>query len=256
MITPEEFDQRIERDGVVIFPDIIPEPRLVQLRNDVEKAYAINRAMQKRNGVDFPGVAHHMIKSVWRHGTLCDLLEEFPLKSYIDVYFGGPYILNTISGIINFPESTAEYQNRPHRDIRSYFPVRLSINLFVFLDDFTKENGATHFLRGSHLKEAMPTQQDFDSNSEIMLGKAGSIAVFNSDLVHAGGKNITEKMRRGLSYTLVRPFMKQQCQYHDLITDSDSEWMKQLLGYNARTAKDLNEWYQPPERRMYKSGQG
>jgi hypothetical protein len=29
-----------------------------------------------------------------------------------------------------------------------------------------------------------------------------------------------------------------------------------MLGYNARVPATLEEWYQPPERRMYKPGQG
>lgn len=256
MMGLEAFEIAIQNEGAVVFPEVVGAEMLEKLRRDVAIAYDINRAMQKRNGVDFPGVAHHVIKSVWRGGSFCDYLEMFPLKEYVDAYFSGPYILNTISAIPNLPQAERAYQNRPHRDMRSYFPVRLSLNLFVFLDDFTPENGATLFLRGSHLKAEMPTDEEFFPRAEQMLGKAGSIAIFNSDLVHAGGLNKTDKPRRGLSYTLVRPFMKQQCEYHSLITDSDSDWMKQLLGYNARTAKDLNEWYQPPERRMYKQGQG
>jgi hypothetical protein len=29
-----------------------------------------------------------------------------------------------------------------------------------------------------------------------------------------------------------------------------------VLGYNARVPATLDEWYQPPERRMYRSDQG
>ena len=103
----------------------------------------------------------------------------------------------------------------------------------------------------------MPTKEAFYAGAEKMLGKAGSVAVFNSDLVHAGGLNTTEKPRRCIIYTLHRPFIKQQFDYSTLIDESeDSPWLKQLLGYKSRTARTLDEWYQPPERRMYQAGQG
>jgi ectoine hydroxylase-related dioxygenase (phytanoyl-CoA dioxygenase family) len=35
-----------------------------------------------------------------------------------------------------------------------------------------------------------------------------------------------------------------------------NEKMRQLLGYNSRVPASHDEWYQPPEKRMYKPGQG
>ncbi|MEY2494829.1 MAG: hypothetical protein QOJ45_1321 [Verrucomicrobiota bacterium] len=256
MISLEEFEDRIENDGVVVFPSVVDEPMLERLRKDVATAYDINRKMQKENGVDYPGVAHHMIKSMWRGYSFADYLENLPLREYISVYFGGPYILNAFSGLLNYPDARAEYQNRPHRDVRTYFPVRLSLNMLTFLDDFTEDNGSTLYITGSHLKKEMPSNEEFHARAEKMLGPAGSIALFNSNLVHSGGRNLTDKVRRCIGFPLIRPFMKQACDYTTLVTDSDSDWMKQILGYNSRPAKDLNEFYQPVGKRTYRMGQG
>jgi hypothetical protein len=35
-----------------------------------------------------------------------------------------------------------------------------------------------------------------------------------------------------------------------------SEQVRQLLGYNARVPSNLEEWYQPPEKRFYRRDQG
>ncbi|NND90808.1 MAG: hypothetical protein HKN42_08070 [Granulosicoccus sp.] len=252
----KEFDQRLTNDGLAIFPAVIGREQLEQLRLDADIAYRKCRKIQEMNGVDFPRVAHHIIKSVWRDSSFYDLLDNLPLKEYIDDYMGGPYILNTISAIFNYQNAASELENRPHRDMRSYFPVRLSINVIIFLDDFTESNGSTLFLKGSHLKQDMPSDDEFFEGAEKMLGEAGSIALFNSDLVHSGGMNVTESTRRCIVYTLHRPFIKTQFDYSTLVEASDSDWLKQLLGYHSRTAKTLEEWYQPPEHRMYKAGQG
>jgi len=34
------------------------------------------------------------------------------------------------------------------------------------------------------------------------------------------------------------------------------EPLRQVLGYHARTPASLEEWYQPPEGRFYRPGQG
>jgi hypothetical protein len=38
--------------------------------------------------------------------------------------------------------------------------------------------------------------------------------------------------------------------------DSLSELQRQVLGYYSRIPATLEEWYQPPQRRMYRPGQG
>ena len=38
--------------------------------------------------------------------------------------------------------------------------------------------------------------------------------------------------------------------------ESYSPALRQLLGYNARVPTSLDEWYQPPDKRLYKRDQG
>lgn len=257
MMSIEDFERQIQDEGVVVFPEVLGQEFVEELLGDFDRVHKICRHEQQKNGVDFPRVAHHIIKAIWRDGSFYKLLENLPLKSHIDAYFDGPYILNTISAISNFKGAAAEYENRPHRDMRSYFPVRLSINVMIFLDAFTEDNGPTLFLRRSHLKPEMPTDSEFHAQAEKMLGGPGSVALFNSDVVHAGGRNMTDGPRRSIVYTLHRPFIKTQFDYASLIDeDIDSPWMQQLLGYYSRTARSYEEWYQPPPRRMYRAGQG
>ena len=246
-----------ETKGWKVVRGLVDEPHLEWLKEDLENVYHSHCQIQKRNGVDFPGVAHHMIKSLWAGSSFRDLLEMLHnLKEELHDFFSAPYILNTFSGIINFPGQTSPYQHRPHRDMRTWFPSRLSLNMLIMLDDFTEDNGATWLLDGSHSKEQMPTEEEFYANAQQITGKAGDIILFDSQLVHATGLNKTDKVRRCIPPTFVRSFMKQQCDFASLVVDTDSEWLKQILGYNSRVARDVNDWYQPVEKRMYKSGQG
>ena len=90
--------------------------------------------------------------------------------------------------------------------------------------------------------------------------RAGSIVVFDSNLWHAAGENKTERPRRALTLAFTRPFVKQQLDYPRALgverAATLSPELRQLLGYNARVPASLDEWYQPPERRMYRRDQG
>ena len=76
---------------------------------------------------------------------------------------------------------------------------------------------------------------------------------------HAAGINQTDMERRALTINFTKPFMKQQLDYCRAIGSekvfSMPDNLKQILGYFSRVPSNLNEWYQKPEHRFYKSDQ-
>jgi ectoine hydroxylase-related dioxygenase (phytanoyl-CoA dioxygenase family) len=73
-------------------------------------------------------------------------------------------------------------------------------NTVWMLDDFTRENGATRLVPGSHLWGKRPQDVLDDPLAphpdEILLtGKAGSVAVMNSHMWHGGTANRTPAAR-------------------------------------------------------------
>lgn len=254
-----EFDSKMSECGWVIVNDAVSPSLVSRMRDDIEIAYLRCRAIQIKNNIpennDY--TVHHL---VGHEESFFEYLETCPVSQYIERYFKGPYILNSFGGAINTAGS-ASYAHNIHRDIRSYSEnLPLVLNTLVMLDDFTEENGATWLLSGSHKHEEKPGQDYFDAHSEQALGKAGSVLIFNSNVWHAGGHNRSQDVRRSLTPMYSKPFMKQQLDYPRAIgyskADSLSSNMRQILGYNSRTPMCLDEWYQPPEDRMYKRGQG
>jgi len=84
--------------------------------------------------------------------------------------------------------------------------------------------------------------------------------MFDSNLWHAAGINRSDRPRRALTLAFTRPFMKQQLDYPRALgyarREALSPTLRQLLGYNARVPASLDEWYQPPDKRLYKREQG
>jgi hypothetical protein len=232
---------------------------LHELRQALEVAYRVCREAQIANGVaqSTDGTVHH-VPAI--HEAFLALIDPLPLHSTLQSFFGGPFILNSYGGVINRRDTKA-YVGNVHRDVRFFTQGQpLMLNMLILLDDFTTANGATHLLTGSHRRDQKPSDEDFFAAADRLIAPAGSIALFDSNLWHAAGVNSTANDRRALTLTFTRPFLKPQLDYPRLFgydaAERFSPELRQLLGYNSRIPASLVEWYQPPEKRFYKPGQG
>ena len=259
-MTVPEVEIAMRRDGWTIFSNIVQPSLLERLREDVEAAWEVCREAQVRNGVatDTDLTVHHILGI---RDSFLELLEAMaPLDPFFERYFKGKYVLNSIGGAINARGHTS-YAQRIHRDIRTFSgDTPLLLNTIVMLDDFTAENGATRLCSGSHRMAEKPSQPEFDRNASAVLGTAGSIVMFDSNLWHAGGTNRSASPRRSITPMFCRPFIKPQFDYPRALgydrAPEFSEFLRQLIGYNARIPSTLGEWYKPPQERMYRNDQG
>lgn len=253
-----DFEYEIETLGLSVFPGVVPAELLARLRLDIPKREKACRLARLANGLDagMEGVAHHVVGG---DDSLSAFLNALYLREYIGAYFGGPYILNSYGAFNNIPSTTYSHGQNFHRDVRTYSgSFRLMLNMLVMVDDFTVENGATRFVAGTHRRPDRPSDDFLDSHAVHATGSAGTIILFDSNLWHSAAPNRTQGQRMVLTLTFTRPFFKQQMDYPRLLGEDypPNEEVRQLLGYNARVPASYDEWYQPPERRMYKPGQG
>lgn len=254
------YAERMKEEGWVVLEAAVAPDLVTRMRDDLEAAWDICRAVQEKNGVaaDADRTVHHLI------GLKPSFLEYIdasaPLMPYLEHYFEGRCILNSFGGAINTRGHTS-YAQRIHRDIRSFSgDMPLLLNTLVMLDDFTAANGATYMLPGSHKKAEKPTDEAFYAGARRAVGPAGSILIFNSNVWHAGGDNTTDKPRRSVTPMYCKPFIKPQFDYPRAVGYDRgpelADHTRQILGYNARIPASLDEWYQPPPKRMYKGDQG
>lgn len=88
-------------------------------------------------------------------------------------------------------------------------------NSIWLLSDFTRENGATRVVPGSHRSRQHPRDALEDPKAPhpeevILLGKAGTVVVFNAHMWHGGTVNTTDEPRYGLHGYYTRRDQKQQ----------------------------------------------
>jgi hypothetical protein len=259
LVDVTDIGRALEQDGWALLPSWVPGDLLTRLLAELDDVYTEQRALQLQNGVGArtDGTVHHLPCA---GGAFLELLEWNPCHTLLEGFFQGRYILNTFGGVLNLPGDPS-YVGSIHRDLRTFSgDVNLMAQLLVMLDDFTEENGATYLLSGSQRFRDEPEPDRFFRDAARAVGSAGSIVVFNSNLWHAAGVNRSAAPRRALTIAFTRPFVKQQLDYPRALgydrAEAFSPALRQLLGYNARVPASLDEWYQPPDKRLYRRDQG
>jgi ectoine hydroxylase-related dioxygenase (phytanoyl-CoA dioxygenase family) len=104
-------------------------------------------------------------------------------------------LLHADDGMISLP--------RPH-------PATMVTTLWA-LSDFTKDNGATRLIPGSHLKASIVPQPEDEGGIIVAEMPAGSVLVLHASTWHGGGPNSTSEVERyGLSIQYVAGWCRQQ----------------------------------------------
>jgi ectoine hydroxylase-related dioxygenase (phytanoyl-CoA dioxygenase family) len=136
----------------------------------------------------------------------------------------------------------------------------MSINVMLAIDEFRADNGATIVIPGSHQKVDPPNLANVEHTAAPALCPAGSMLVFDSTLYHAAGPNTSGADRLAINNQFTRSYVKQQIDYVRALGDErvteQPPRTQQLLGRYTRVVSSLDEYYQPPEKRLYRSGQG
>jgi ectoine hydroxylase-related dioxygenase (phytanoyl-CoA dioxygenase family) len=192
-------------------------------------------------------------------------LELPPVLAAVDGVVSNTAILHLQNGFIlpSFPPSGQQqvFQNTYHQD----FPRVLngyvaSVNVFFAIDEFTRGNGATWVLPGTHQLPVCPPMEERVARGVALECPAGSMIVFDSTLWHAAGPNTSGRDRLAINHQFTRSWIKQQIDYVRALGDAAVEAQpprtRQLLGWYTRVVTSLDEYYRPAERRLYRKGQG
>lgn len=194
-----------------------------------------------------------------------DLLSLPEVLSVVDATVSDTAILHLQNGFIlpSFKpgEAPRVFQNRYHMDFpRVLNGYVMSVNVMLAIDEFRADNGATLIIPGSHQKVQPP---DFAKAEQLMVPATcpqGSMLIFDSTLYHAAGPNTSGADRLAINHQFTRSYVKQQIDYVRALGDevvlSQPPRTQQLLGWYTRVVTSLDEYYQPAEKRLYRSGQG
>jgi hypothetical protein len=124
--------------------------------------------------------------------------------------------------------------------------IQPSLNYLAILclDDFEKNNGATHYIPGSHARYQRPPDRDADLEFEYLLVPKGGMAIIDAALWHRVGEP-SEKSRWGIFNTYGPWFMKPYHRFTDMFSEEQAKEfppiIRQLLHYDSTPPRDHDE---------------
>lgn len=193
------------------------------------------------------------------------LLENNKIQNISQKSVSETSILHLQNGFI-FPSQNEkkiqnEFQFNFHRDYPRYHNGFVaSINVLLTLDDIDERDEIFYVVPGAFQIKGELSQKFCFDNKISISAKAGSALVFDSTCWHCAGKNKSQHKWYGINHQFTHSYIKQQIDYVRMLGNSvvekQSERVQQMLGYYTRVVTSLDEYYQPPEKRIYRRGQG
>ncbi len=252
--------------GYHVVTGVLDDAMLSETRDAL---YRVQDAIEAEIGTDRLDRAGELgvMRGMMKYEPFFTRFLEIPaLLEVVDACIAPTAILHLQNGFIlpsapKAGDTPSVFQNRFHRD----FPRHLegyvaSLNALICISDFTPTTGGTVIVPGTHQRAERPSDEYIAANAMDVECPAGSMILFDSTLWHAAGRNTSGADRLAINHQFTRSFLKQQIDYVRLLGDAGvqslPERSRQLLGWYTRIPTSLDEYYQPPERRLYRGGQG
>lgn len=205
-----EFDER----GCVIIEDAIPPALVAEIESAVGR---IEREIGATPRTDRFG-GYRTIKTqnlVARDDAFRRLAVNEVIRPLVEDTLGPGYLLSTSMAINMLPGEQVQPLHCDDQIYGEFLPrprPATVCNTIWAIDDFTRENGATRYLPGSHRALADPGRTiaesivNADKAPPTELGEmhyaempAGSVLVLHGSLWHGGGANATDRRRLGIA---------------------------------------------------------
>ncbi|HVC98373.1 MAG TPA: phytanoyl-CoA dioxygenase family protein [Pirellulales bacterium] len=257
--------ESVKYSGFALVEGVLPASLLTELRAAM---YRTQQEIERDMGTERLQRAGEMgvLRLMPRYDPLFFCLLELPaVLAVVDTLLCDTAVMHLMNGFV-LPSVPAEatpsvFQNRFHQDFPRVLNGYLaSLNVFLAIDEFTEENGATLVVPGTHQRATSPDPRYLEAAAVAVECAAGAMLVFDSTLYHAAGRNTSGRDRLAINLQFTRSYIKQQIDYvralgPDAVLARPSR-TQQLLGWYTRVVTSLDEYYQPEQKRLYRRGQG
>lgn len=244
----------LEEIGFTVVPGVIDRDVALGLRPAVQAA--LDRELE-RYGDRSTKLPHLAVELLHHDPAFLQILESDVMHEVFSAVLGENCILYCFNSAIMPPgEHTAACEI--HTDQTFHIPgYTARVLMTLALDDFTEENGATYHYPGGHRLAEAPSKDDFYANAVRTPRQAGDAVFFNCRDWHAGAVNHTDTTRYAIGVQAARPFFKQRFDYPNWAMPEIRSLLtpraRRFLGFEALPPASLDEYYLPPEERVYRA---
>jgi len=249
--------------GCAIVTDVVDSDTLAQTRDAARETQKRIRSDVGEDRLDRAGELGVLRLMLAYEPFFLRFLELPEVLAVVDATVSESSILHLQNGLVLPPvadDTPDVFQLRFHMDFPRVLGELMSVNTFFAIDEFTAENGGTILAPGSHQSKTAPSEEYLRAVCVTAECPPGSMIVFDSTLWHAAGRNHSGRDRIAINQQFTRSYIKQQVDYVRALGDDfvleQRPRTQQLLGWYTRVVTSLDEFYRPPEERLYRSGQG
>jgi ectoine hydroxylase-related dioxygenase (phytanoyl-CoA dioxygenase family) len=232
-MTADDVATAIEQDGWAVVENVMSAEWVAEARADLTRI--LETTPYGRD--DFEGHKTRRVYALFAKTRTLDAAATHPIVLAALDRALGYYQLSAPTGIEIGPGETAQPLHpddaiypleRPHQEI--------VVNAMWPLCDFTKENGGTVLIPGSHRwANEFPNE---DSPRITIEMPAGSLLIYSGNLWHGGGANHTDQPRLGVvlhySASWLRPVENHVLAVPQAVVRTLPDRLQELLGYNIR----------------------
>ena len=232
------------KDGFVILENFISPSKANKLKQKVYEIYNWERKIGKEYKYVYDKT--NKTKRVWnlvnKSSLFRNLIQNKEINLFMDWIFDRKtkhqkYYLSSFQASILQPGSSRQ---KLHIDTQVPEPLPkwpIKANSIWMLDDFTKENGATEVIPGSHKFYFKPKFKDRNRKVKLCTGKKGTVIITHGALWHNAGSNKTDKDRMCLFGSFAASYAKEISneEDHSIVIDKftlkrSSPFLKKILG--------------------------
>ena len=226
----------LDEDAGLIIDNFLSDQDLESIKNDLKPYLNVTR-----NGQDeFTGFETKRVGALMARSKTCQNLALDPLINQMADSFLGPhcenYQLHFTSAIQIGPGESSQILHRDRGVWGGYIPRKIETQFSTVwaINDFTKENGATQVVPGSHKwhKDREPLPEEI-AYAEM---KAGSVFLYTGSVLHGRGTNVTEQPRLGVFLHYAPSWLRQEENQYlscppEVAKDFSPE-LRSLIGYS------------------------
>jgi ectoine hydroxylase-related dioxygenase (phytanoyl-CoA dioxygenase family) len=252
-----EHIYHLETRGYSVCPHVLEDDVCEQLKIGLVRALENYTPRGTERSVLDRYLIHDLIFQDLMYGKL---LEDPRIQQLLAPFLGDYWVMYAFTSS-SIPPMGSNYGSRLHNDcprfVRGY---TFNMGVIWALDDFTRENGGTKLLPGSHHSEKAPDAKLFEENCVQLACRKGTVVVFNAGVYHRAGENNTKQWRHSLTMNACRSYMKQRMDWVRFIPPAISGALngqaKRIIGFDTRLPTSLDEFFVPDDQRLYKPNQG
>lgn len=240
-------DADLSEHGVCIVLDALAPDRLKEVHTALYRAADCDERWGWRRKYAF-GNDDHINQRIWnlpsRDPVFCEVAEHPLTLRFLKATLGWPALLSSMSANITAADGGSMIIHCDQGYIPEPWTRPHGINIAWCVDAFTRTNGATQYVPGSHRLNRNMRKNEERGELAPLEAPAGSMIVMEGRLWHTNGRNVDGTRRAGIFAWYTLPiYLPQENWYLSLnpaIRQFGSETLLTLLGFRPQILGRIN----------------